>query len=222
MKHQSTKLTNAAQRWQASGSAQPSPLKDRLAMLDEIMMRADLTQTEHRICYYLIVMRTNAETGLCFATDQNLADALGVTKRAIEKSKQSLKAKGLLDWYTERLNGKNSVSLYKFNYKVRPNTCSVLQTNTNSVLTEFQPNTRSVLQPNARSVSHGTPVPHQIDQKYLAKDGSPEWQAWDQYTRITTGRGLPPSKRYGGWYVASQWPPTTQQRSLSLSEIFDL
>lgn len=175
-------------------------------MLDELMLRKDLTQTELRIIYYLTIMRTNAETGLCFATDQNLADALSVTTRAIEKCKQSLKAKGILDWNTERLNRKNSVSLYRFLFKqVRPNSGSVLNG------TPVRDKTTNI--PNAYSVSPRTAVrDHTTGENagtYYAEFGSAELDAWDRWSRVHKGKSLP-RDRAGGWHVASQWPPRTQ------------
>lgn len=194
----SNRTINAAQRWQASGLAAAAPLKDRLAMLTEIMLRTDLTQTEQRLCYYLLAVRTNADDGLCFASDQNLADALGVTKRAIEKSKQSLKAKNVLDWNTERLNRKNTVSLYRFIYRERPNTRTVLIANAETVLNRPLPNAGSVSTANASSVS-----------KHYAAFGSAELAAWDRWSQITKGKSLP-RDRAGGWHVDQQWPPQIQ------------
>lgn len=184
-------------------------------MLSDINRNNDLTDTERRIMTYLILDRANSETGLCCATEQNIADALGVTDRAIRKAKASLKAKGLLDWNTERLNGKNQICLYRFTYKVRRNACSPLtdlsvpykQTSTG---TDVPHSTGTPVPHNS-----GTPVPHQTGEKFYAKFGSAEWDAWDRYTRITTGKGLP-NGRDGGWLVPRQWPPKLQ---MSLADL---
>jgi hypothetical protein len=184
-------------------------------MLDEIMLRNDLSGTELRIVYYLARTRTNSETGLCFATDQNIADALSVTKRAVEKCKQSLKEKKILDWNTEKLNRKNSVSLYRFIYRERPNARSVENGTPVRYKEPVIPNTGSVSSPNSRSVSE--PNKNSVSRHY-AKDGSPELAAWDRWSKIKTGRSLP-RDRAGGWYVDQQWPP---RRELTVAEIFDL
>lgn len=177
-------------------------------MLSEINRRADLTDTERRIMIYLILDRANSDTGLCCATERNIADALGVTDRAVRKAKASLKAKEMLDWDTERLNGKNQICLYRFRYKVRRNTCSsstdlgvpYQHTSTGTAV----PHSTGTHVPNAS----GTPVPHQTGEKFYAKFESAELEAWDRHSRMKTGKALP-RDRAGGWLVPSQWPPTT-------------
>jgi hypothetical protein len=44
-------------------------------------------------------------------------------------------------------------------------------------------------------------------ERYLAKIGSPQYDAWNSYKRDTTGKGLPFSDKTNGWEVESEWPP---------------
>jgi hypothetical protein len=48
---------------------------------------------------------------------------------------------------------------------------------------------------------------------FLAKFGSEELDAWDAYTRETTGKSLP-RNRDGSWRVPCQWPPNYVRKSL--------
>lgn len=43
---------------------------------------------------------------------------------------------------------------------------------------------------------------------YYALRGSPQWEAWENYTRETKGRS-PPCDARGGWHFPSEWPPPT-------------
>lgn len=199
------KLALAFQKWSASGRAKKAPLMERLATLDDIMKRNDLSGTEKGICWYLLYNRTNNETSFAAATDQNLADALGVTLRAIKKCKQSLKAKNILGWDTERLNGQNTITSYWFNYRV----CSAKNSPSNG--TEIHHSTRRMVPD--RAPQHGTEIHHSTTGEnagtYYAKFGSAELDAWDRWSRIHRGKAYP-RDRAGGWTFPSQWPPRTQ------------
>lgn len=48
--------------------------------------------------------------------------------------------------------------------------------------------------------------------RFLAKMGSAQYDAWNAYTRDTTGKGLPYSDKHNGWWVSSEWPPTINGR----------
>jgi hypothetical protein len=54
-------------------------------------------------------------------------------------------------------------------------------------------------------------VSHQTG--FLAKFGSPELDAWDAYTRDSTGKSLP-RDRDGNWRVPVQWPPGYERKPL--------
>jgi hypothetical protein len=206
-----SKTQSAAQRWKATGLSAPAPLKDRLMMLDAIMLRQDLSATEQRICYYLMRFITDNETGLCFISDEALAEKLGVTRRAIQKCKKSLKAKKVLSWSTERTNGKNQVCLYRVIYREGGNARSPLHGEPAFTINPSSANESSPLTANKSSPSNQT-------EKHYAKFGSAELAAWDLWSQNKTGRSLP-RNRDGGWYVASQWPPA---KELTIAEIFDL
>jgi hypothetical protein len=61
--------------------------------------------------------------------------------------------------------------------------------------------------PCAVSGSHPTPA------GFLAKFGSEELDAWDEYTRKKTGKSLP-RDRDGNWRVPVRWPPGYEQPKL--------
>jgi hypothetical protein len=198
-----SKTQSAAQRWKATGLSAPAPLKDRLMMLDAIMLRQDLSATEQRICYYLMRFITDNETGLCFISDEALAEKLGVTRRAIQKCKKSLKAKKVLSWSTERTNGKNQVCLYRVIYREGGNARSPLH---------GEP-AFTIKPPSANKSSPSTQT-----EKHYAKDGSPELAAWDNWSKKTNGKPLPRDRKFG-WEVPTKWPPL---RELTLAKEFDL
>lgn len=52
-----------------------------------------------------------------------------------------------------------------------------------------------------------TPKTPQSAGKFLAKIGSPQYDAWNAYNRDRFGKGLPFSDKHNGWYVESEWPP---------------
>lgn len=178
-------------------------------MLHELMLRNDLTHAEHRLLYLLYAIRANSQTGVCFTTDARAAEDLGLTVRTIERTKASLKAKRLLDWTTDRLRGRNDVTVYNLNNtdagvaqiptptSQNPDAgVSQIPTPTSDVLSKEQLDaTRAENIGGARS--------------YYAKFGSAELDAWDRWSRIHKGKSLP-RDRAGGWYVAQQWPPKTQ------------
>jgi hypothetical protein len=205
-----TRTLTATQRWQASGFAKPAPLKERLTMLTEIMLRNDLSGLQYRICYYLIAVKTDAETGLCAATDASIANGLGVTPRAVKKAKQGLKDSRILEWQTQRLNGKNLICLYRVILK-----------------TEKRVNSRSPsndLPVHHQNKSNDLPVHHEMvngwtpskpNTAFHAKFGSAELDAWDRWSAITTGKSLP-RDRAGGWQVATRWPPSHQMELADL------
>lgn len=214
-KRPNTRTLNATQRWEASGFAKPAPLQERLAMLDEIMLRNDLSGTELRVIYYLVRTRTNSETGLCFATDRNIADALQLNIRTIERTKQSLKAKGVLTWSTERLNRKNTVSLFRLTIQRTTGRQTGIKDDRSTGINDTKPDSLTGI--NSDSLT-GIDTDKTTGTKHYAKDGSPELAAWDRWSKKTTGKSLP-RDRAGGWFVETQWPPTKQ---LTISEIFDL
>ena len=41
----------------------------------------------------------------------------------------------------------------------------------------------------------------------FVQEGTPQFEAWDEYYRRTQGRGCPVSARHGGWWVDEEWPP---------------
>lgn len=186
-------------------------------MLDTIMLRNDLTGTEQRICYYLIRFRTNSDTSLCYISDEALARNLGVTRRAIQKCKRSLKQKKLLSWTTERRNGKHEVSLYRVIYREGENCSSLysseLQFTTNTTKTNGSSLTNTSSPANSRSLSDTATTPT----KFYAKFGSAELDAWARWSQ-ETGTNYP-RDRAGGWEFPSRWPPKPE---LTLSQIFDL
>lgn len=215
MSNRKTTRLSAQERHRASGNERP--FTTRWQMLSQLMLRNDLTHAEHRLLYLLYAIRANSQTGVCFTTDARAAEDLGLTVRTIERTKASLKAKGLLDWTTDRLRGRNDVTVYNLNtdasveriptHASQPPDAHVAQTPTpaSAVLSIEQLN-------GTRADIVGGACP------FYAKDGSPELDAWDRHNRLTRGKGLP-RDRTGGWLVPSQWPPTPQ---LSLAETFDL
>lgn len=42
--------------------------------------------------------------------------------------------------------------------------------------------------------------------KIHVKMGTPQWEAWQEYKKKTTGKGTPTDKNFG-WYFDSEWPP---------------
>ncbi|WP_421696903.1 hypothetical protein [Ancylobacter sp.] len=49
-----------------------------------------------------------------------------------------------------------------------------------------------------------------FEQKVVVKFDTPQWNAWDKYLRMTTGKGPQRSERLGGYYFDSEWPPSQQ------------
>jgi hypothetical protein len=47
--------------------------------------------------------------------------------------------------------------------------------------------------------------------KYLAKVNTMQYDAWNTFTRDTTGKSLPYSDKTNGWIVDSEWPPGWQE-----------
>lgn len=196
-------------------------------MLDDIVRNHDLSGAEFRVLFYLAYTRTDATSGLCYASDQNIADALNLHLRSVKKLKKSLHEKKLLDWNTERTGAKNNVSLFTIKGTTSGNHAQTAPQEDNRIIQETRSqmgtsfsshlgtaNNRTTLS----DAQTGTTSHAQMGTtQFLAKDGSPEWHAWDRYTRITTGKGLPRSDRYGGWHVPSQWPPKLQ---MSLADCF--
>jgi hypothetical protein len=184
-------------------------------MLNELMLRNDLTHAEHRVLYLLYAIRANSATGLCFTTDKRMAEDLGLTVRSIERTKASLKAKGLLAWQTDRLRGTNNVCVYRLqtdtDASVEDTDASVGKSTDASVAKLPTPASAvPIIEPIERSTD--------IPVGFEAKFGSPELAAWDRWSRKEKGRGLPRNSK-GGWHVPSQWPP---KRELTIAEIFDL
>jgi hypothetical protein len=195
-----TKLQTAQQRWLASGFAKQSPFKDRLAMLDDLMTRADLTGTQKSILWYLAYRRTNTEIGLCCATDQQIADAVGVKLSIIKKSKQKLKALGILTWLTERLNGKNQICLYQWCTNVHPKGTSKIQeegcTNVHhqhNVFVHHEPKTMVY-----------KCTPSKTARIFIRAD-TPDWQTIETHWRAS-GRGSPPRAGLGWYFAPSELP----------------
>ena len=96
------------------------PLQERLAILREINLRNDMSAAELRICWFLLIDRTN-ESGDCHCSNNHLAEALDLDPSTVKRAKQNLRNKHILTWpNTGKLGASTHLATeYRFFLQVR-------------------------------------------------------------------------------------------------------
>lgn len=179
-------------------TTEPFSLTQRLSLLRELMLRTDIGDTERRICWFLLLERMNAETGLCISSNASLASQLGLDIRNVERARKKLKHLKIITWSATGAAA-GSASIFRFIQKVRPALAPVPSDKFAGTL-PAQPPVPPTGATAGRSNQEQTKPPN------LVKDGSPQHEAWKFFEQHCGPISKTWSNRYDGWLYPSAWP----------------